>query len=224
MSKTPEQFTPRLAHKRSQTLLAAAVAALALTALPAGAQGNAGSSGMGNAGGNSASGAPGVTSSGTPHVGGSNASGTMVARDDVKMMSDLAQGNMAEIETGKLALEKSQNPEVKKFAQQMIDDHTSALQELRTLAQTKGVTLPDGTDMKHKTMAATMKVMNGNGFDAHYMRSAGVNDHQNTVQLLQKIQKNAKDADFKAMATKMLPTVRHHLQMAEQTAPQVARK
>jgi len=197
---------------------AAAVCALALSALPAGAQGTSGSG--------TASGAAGVTSSGAPRAAGNSASGTgaMVSRDDSKMMADLAHANIAEIETGKMALEKSKNEEARKFAQHMIGDHTSALKELQTLAQAKGVTLPDGTDMKHKTMAAALKVMTGNSFDSQYMKRAGVGDHQQTIELLQKAQKNAKDPELKAMAVKMLPTVQAHLKMAQQGVTDVSDK
>jgi putative membrane protein len=204
-------------------LAAAAVCALALAALPAGAQGTSGSS---TGGTGTASGAAGVTSSGAPRAAGASASGTgsMVSRDDSKMMADLAHANIAEIETGKMALEKSQNAQVKKFAQHMIDDHTSALKELQTLAQAKGVTLPDGTDMKHKTMATALKVMTGNSFDSQYMKRAGVGDHEQTIELLQKAQKNAKDPELKAMAVKMLPVVQGHLKMAQQGVTAVADK
>lgn len=223
-----EKYAFRPARKLSHTLMATAVSVLALAALPAGAQtGSTGTgTGTGSTGSGTASGAAGVTSSGSPRVAGSAAAsgtGTMVARDDIKMMSDLAHANFAEIETGKMALEKSQSAPVKKFAQQMIDDHTAALQELQTLAQAKGVKLPEGTDVKHKTMAAALKVMSGTGFDSQYMKRVGVNDHQQTLQLLQKVQKSAKDPELKAMATKMLPTVQHHLEMAQQS-PQASTK
>ena len=196
MTHTPEKPTSRPVGQRGRTLTALAVCALALCALPAGAQGVSGSS--------------------TGGTGTASGAGAMVSRDDSKMMTDLAQANIAEIETGKLALEKSRNEQVKKFAQHMIDDHTSALKELQTLAQAKGVTLPDGTDLKHKTMATALKVMSGNSFDSQYMKRAGVGDHQQTIELLQKAQNNARDPDLKAMATKMLPTVREHLKMAQE--------
>ena len=200
MTPTSRKSTPRTVRPMGSTLAAAAaVCALALSALPAGAQGTSGSG----------------TASGT---------GAMVSRDDSKMMADLAHANIAEIETGKMALEKSKNEEVRKFAQHMIDDHTSALKELQTLAQAKGVTLPDGTDMKHKTMAAALKVMTGNSFDSQYMKRAGVGDHQQTIELLQKAQKNAKDPELKAMAVKMLPTVQAHLKMAQQGVTDVSDK
>lgn len=223
MTHTPEKPTSRLVRQPGRALAALAVCALTLSALPAGAQGVSGSSAGGTG---TASGAAGVTSSGTPRVAGNSASGTgaMVSRDDSKMMTDLAHANIAEIETGKLALEKSQNEQVRKFAQHMIDEHTSALKELQTLAQAKGVTLPDGTDLKHKTMATALKVMSGNSFDTQYMKRAGVGDHQQTIELLQKTQKNAKDPELKAMAIKMLPTVREHLKMAQEGVVAVSAK
>lgn len=207
----------------TRTLLAVAVCALALSAVPAEAQGTSSASGSGTG---TASGAAGVTSSGAPRAAGNSASGAgaMVSRDDSRMMTDLAHTNIAEIETGKLALEKSLNPQVKKFAQHMIDDHTAALKELQTVAQTKGVTLPDDTDMKHKTKAAALKVMTGNSFDSQYMKRAGVGDHQRTLELLQKVQKNAKDPELKAMAIKMMPTVQEHLKMAQQGVTAVGNK
>lgn len=187
----------------SRTLTALAVCALALCALPAGAQGVSGS-----------------TTGGT----GTASTGAMVSRDDSKMMTDLAQASIAEIETGKLALEKSRNEQVRKFAQQMIDEHSSALKELQTLAQAKGVTLPEGPDLKHKTMATALKVMSGNSFDSQYMKRAGVGDHEQTIALLQKAQKNARDPELQAMATKMLPTVREHLKMAQEGVAAVSDK
>lgn len=206
----------------ARTLLALAACAFAFSAVPAGAQ--QGTSGASGSGTGTASGAAGVTSSGAPRAAGASGTGAMVSRDDSRLMADLAHANIAEIETGKMALEKSQNPQVKKFAQHMIDDHTAALKELQTVAQAKGVTLPDGTDMKHKTMATALKVMTGNSFDSQYMKRAGVGDHQQTLELLQKVQKNAKDPELKAMATKMVPTVQEHLKMAQQGVTAVGDK
>lgn len=229
MSTTIEKTAFHSVRKFNQRLVAATVAACALMAMPATAQptsagaasgsspGAAPSGGTSSAG-SSATGAAGITSSGAPRVGGSSAGGSMVARNDDKLMIELAHDNIAEIAVGKLALEKSQNESVKKFAQHMIDDHTAALQELEALAKLKSMTLPDDPGMKHTTMATGMKALSGAAFDKQYMKGAGVSDHQNNLKLLEKIQKDAKDPEFKAMAVKMLPTVRGHLKMAEQTA------
>jgi putative membrane protein len=155
---------------------------------------------------------------------GAAGAGTSVARGDSKLMTDLAQANMAEIETGKLALEKSSNAEVKSFAQHMIDDHGAALKELHALAQGKGVKLPDGPGLEHKAMATALKATKGDTFDSQYIKRVGVGDHERTIKLLQKVQKDGKDADLKAMAAKMLPTVQQHLDMARQQEKAIAKK
>ena len=149
--------------------------------------------------------------------GASSAAGA-VAKGDLKMMRDMAHSNISEIETGKLAQSKSQNAEVKKFAQQMIDDHTKAQAELQKLAESKGVNLPTEPDKKHQALAKKMQGMSGEEFDRMYMKEGGVNDHQKTLKLLQKVQKDAKDPDLKALAAKMTPTVEEHLKMAKQHA------
>lgn len=149
--------------------------------------------------------------------GASSAAGS-VSKGDLNMMRDMAYSNISEIETGKLAQSKSQSAEVKKYAQQMIDDHTKAQAELQKLADSKGVNLPTEPDKKHQAMAKKMEGMSGEEFDRMYMKQGGVKDHQKTLKLLQKAQKDAKDPDVKALATKMTPTVEEHLKMAKQHA------
>jgi len=143
-------------------------------------------------------------------------------RSDRKMLQDLAQGNMAEVDAGKMALEKSQSAEVKKFAQQMVDDHGSSLADVQALARAKNVTLPDGAGAMAKTKATALKALSGNLFDKEYAKRSAVSDHESTVKLLQKIQKDGKDSDLKALAGKMLPAVEHHLEMAKELAASTA--
>jgi len=139
-----------------------------------------------------------------------------MARADSNWLKDLAEANRAEVQAGRLALEKSESPEIKQFAQSMIDDHGKALGEVESLAQQKNVKLPDGIGVTHKTKELALKALSGQSFNAQYIKRAGVGDHESTVKLLKKIQANAKDADLKALADKLLPTVEHHLGMAKQ--------
>ncbi|WP_082552195.1 DUF4142 domain-containing protein [Massilia sp. Root351] len=144
-------------------------------------------------------------------LGALSAQAQNLAKSDQQMLLQLAQGNMAEIEAGKIALQKSQNTEVKAFAQQMIDDHTKGLQEVQSVAQSKGVTLPSEPDAKHKAMASKLNNLSGDAFDRTYLAQAGVADHKKTHALVQKVQSSAKDADVKALAAKLEPTVAQHL-------------
>jgi len=153
-------------------------------------------------------------------MGASGAAGatgsSALSKADSKGIMDMAMVNMAEVEMGKLAQSKSQNPEVKTFAQQMIDDHTKGLQEVQTVAQAKGVTLPTELDAKHKAMSAKLEKLSGDAFDREYMKIGGVASHKEALALLKKNQSAAKDADVKGLAAKMQPTVEQHLKAAQQ--------
>ncbi|MES3021913.1 MAG: DUF4142 domain-containing protein [Pseudomonadota bacterium] len=143
------------------------------------------------------------------------ATGTMRAADQ-RLLKEIAQGNIAEIETAKLAQAKSQNEQVKNYAQQMIDDHTRVLTEVQQLAAAKGVTLPTEMDRKHKKLSDRMNAMTGEQFDRAYMSNAGLNDHKKMHQLLSRTETRAADPDLKALAAKTRPAVEQHLHSAQQ--------
>ncbi len=190
------------------TLLGLAVLA---SATPAGAQG------YGSPGTTGGTGASGTAGSGSASgSAGSAQRSQRGAEEDREMVDDLVHASLAEIETGRLALEKTQNPQVRSFAQQMIDDHTRALQELQQLGQKKQMTLPTETDFQHKAIATALRILSGDTFDRQYIRQVGVNDHRRTVDLLMKMQQTARDPELKAQAGKMLPVVQRHLAMARE--------
>lgn len=186
---------------------------------PAGAPGPATTSGQ-DMSGQPATGAgqdmSGQTATGAAASGQAMASGSaQMNKADQKIVMDMARANIAEIEAGKLALSKSQDEQVKTYAQQMIDDHTKALGDVQTLAQQKGMTLPTEPDAKHKAMVAKMEKMTGDAFNREYMKKAGVDDHKKVLAMLKKYQTSAKDAELKALAAKMVPTIEQHLKAAQ---------
>jgi predicted outer membrane protein len=188
-----------------------------------------GTAGMGTAGtgnahsGQSMSGASqsGQTASaaGQSSTQGNTASGSgkgSLSKADQKLVRDMAMTNMAEIETARMAQSKSQSEMVKTYAQRMIDDHTKALTEVQQLAQTKGMTLPTELDKMHKAKADKLAKLSGEQFDKAYMAQAGVADHKKAHAKLQMASNKAKDADVKALAGRMHPTVQDHLKMAQE--------
>ena len=158
----------------------------------------------------------------------STASGTAAApklnKADQKIVTQMAQANMAEIEAAKLAQSKSQNEQVKTFAQQMIDDHTKALGEVQTLAQAKGLNLPTELDKANKAKADKLGAMGADAFDHAYLSQAGVADHKKVHGMLRHAQAKAKDPDVKALAGRILPTVDQHLKSAQQLHKQAPAK
>lgn len=179
---------------------------------------SAGSSAGGMGATSGASGATGsaTDSSGTSAAGSADTQmDSKVAASDRELMREIAQANLAEIETAKIAQSKSQSEEVKSFAQKMIDDHTTAQSELTTLAQAKGVQLPKEPDAKHKAAARKMEEMSASAFDKAYMRQSGMKDHSEVHRKLQSASKQAKDPELKAYVEKTTPVVADHLKMAK---------
>jgi predicted outer membrane protein len=172
------------------------------------------SSGSSSSQGASGSGA--AASGGAATSAASSAAGGSMSKSDKKALVDMAQANMAEIEAGKLAQSKSQSDQVKTFAQQMIDDHTKALNDVQQLAQQKGVTLPSEPNSQQKAMMAKLEKMTGNAFDKTYMEIAGVSAHKKVLTTIMNDEKRVKDPDVKKLADSMVPAVEQHLKAATQ--------
>jgi putative membrane protein len=133
-----------------------------------------------------------------------------------------ATGGMAEVEMGKLAGAKASSPDVKKFAEQMVSDHTKANEELEKIATGKSLKVPTVLDAEHKAKLETLSKKTGAEFDKAYMQ-AQVSGHEKMQQLLSDEAKNSKDADLKTFAEKTLPTVKEHYQMATELQAKVGK-
>lgn len=135
------------------------------------------------------------------------------AKGDAKFVQQAAMAGNAEVKMGQLAVEKATNDDVKKFAQQMIDDHTKANDELKTAAQQKNMDVP--TDLgKHQKDYDKLSAMSGSDFDKAYVDSQ-VKAHKEVVAMFQKQSEKGDDADLKAWAAQKLPTLQMHLQHAQ---------
>lgn len=141
--------------------------------------------------------------------------GAPLSREDAGMLEDLAQANLAEIEMGRIALERSRSEAVRGFAQKMVGDHGAAMREVRQFAQSRNLRLPDGPGAKQLATAAAMRALRGDTFDRSYLSQSGVDDHHSTLRLLQKMQKEAQDIDLRKLARGMAPVVAAHLAEAE---------
>lgn len=147
--------------------------------------------------------------------------GGKLASSDRKFVTEALKHGMAEVELGQLASEKASNDAVKQFGQRMVDDHGKAGDELKKIAQDKGVTPPAEMDSKHKRLHDRLSKMSGAAFDRAYMDEM-VKDHRNDVKEFQREAKGAKDQDVKSFASKTLPTLQEHLKQAESIRSQVS--
>src|SRR5579872_699543 len=137
---------------------------------------------------------------------------------DKKFVVQAAQGGMAEVELGKLATEKASSDEVKKFGQRMVDDHTKAGDQLKELASSKGIQVPDKLSPKDQMTKDRLSKLSGEQFDKAYM-SDMVKDHTQDVSEFKRESASGKDADVKNFASATLPTLQDHLRQAKELAP-----
>jgi putative membrane protein len=172
-------------------------------------------SASGSSGASSSAQSGGTGSSNASSSASKDAGGKSLSKSDQNIMREMAMSNLAEIETGKIALSQSKNDQVRNFAQKMIDDHQQSQKELEQLAQAKGVTLPTEPDKKHQAAAKKLSALEGDKFDKQYLKQGGLSDHRNTHKLLQRAQTRATDPDLKALAAKMEPIVNQHLTLAQ---------
>ena len=136
---------------------------------------------------------------------------------DETFVTRTAAAGMAEVELGKMAVEKAASDEVKKFAQRMVDDHSKANDELKALAQRKNINLPDATDPQLKAMQDRLSKFSGGAFDRAYMQVM-ISEHRKAVNEFRLASRAANDPDVKSWAAKTLPTLEEHLKMAQTTS------
>jgi putative membrane protein len=157
------------------------------------------------------------STSGTPNPATDTPKSSTAAKSasaDSAFVMKAAQANMAEVELGKVAAEKAMRDEVKKFGQMMVDDHTKAGDELKTIATQKNITWPTEIDREHKALQSKLSGLSGAEFDRAYMQ-AMVDGHKKVAADVRKESTSGKDSDVKAWAAKTLPTIEMHLKQAE---------
>jgi putative membrane protein len=168
-------------------------------------------------------GVPQGSGTGTDGDRGSGAKRETPARDaktaaapaaDETFVMEAAQGGMAEVELGRLAVQKASDPRVKEFGQRMVTDHSKANDNLKSLAQDKKITIPADLDAKHRATRDRLAKLSGTAFDHAYVQEM-IGDHQKDVADFRKESESGLDPAVKAFAAKTLPTLEEHLKMVE---------
>jgi len=144
------------------------------------------------------------------------ASTATAGNPDEAFVTQLGHGSNAEVKLSEMALSKSGDPKVREFAQRMVTDHTKINKELTHLGHQLHLRVPSSPDGAHARAASSMAKLHGGEFDRAYMAQM-VSDHAETISLLQDMSKNAKEPQLRDWASKQIPTIQEHLDMARQT-------
>jgi putative membrane protein len=128
---------------------------------------------------------------------------------DQDFAAKAASSNKFEIRSSKMALKASSNPDVKAFAQEMIDDHTKASKGLKAAAKAASIKLPAGSDAKNDALLAALEGKKGADFDRVYIDEQ-TKGHDEAVGLFTTYSQGGENAKLKAFAAETLPTLKKH--------------
>ncbi|RQS14314.1 MULTISPECIES: DUF4142 domain-containing protein [unclassified Burkholderia] len=134
-------------------------------------------------------------------------------RGDAEFVDKAALAGKAEVQASQLALKQAQSPDVRAFAQRMVADHGKANAKLDEVAARAG--MKPQVEQIHDPDVEALRGKSGHDFDTAYVAAAGPDAHKKAVALFEDEARGGQDAQLRAFATAALPTLRHHLSMAE---------
>ena len=175
-----------------------------------------GSMGLAQMHGNPSAGGPGQNPTTDPQTNGMQAAGQTSAVDKM-FVSKAMQGGMAEVQLGQMTLQKTNNDQVKQFAQRMIDDHTKMNDQMKPVAQQLGVDVPKQVSKKDRATMAKLDALSGPAYDQAYIKDM-IKDHKQDLSDFQMEASSGQDQTVKDAASQGSKVIAQHLQMAQQMA------
>jgi len=140
---------------------------------------------------------------------------TQPSKTTANFLKNAAIGGKFEVDSSNIVLQKSNNNDVKTFAQKMVDDHTKANDELKSTIAAENLpasALPDQLDAKHQALLDKLNADSSGNFDKDYIK-AQTDAHKDAVALFAKYAKNGDEPAIKTFAANTLPTLEHHKAM-----------
>jgi len=141
-------------------------------------------------------------------------------------VENAAIGDRYEIESARLALQRTRSSEVRAAAKRMILDHTANTHHLMAaleMNETRGVPQPPTElDTRRQTMIDHLRQAPDDGFDTAYA-SQQVMAHEETVALMRSYASGGDNPQLRSIAQSALPVVERHLEHMNRLQDQVAR-
>lgn len=145
---------------------------------------------------------------------GSGTPQTAAESPNAAFVQQAGQGGMAEVSLSKLALDLATSPQVRQFAQKMVQDHTANNKQLATIAAHENIQLPIDLDSEHAHLRERLEGKRGADFDRAYVDAMRA-DHQKMADLLKSSQATVNTEELRAFIKTTLPVVEAHLRMAQ---------
>ncbi|MEH1770688.1 MAG: DUF4142 domain-containing protein [Nostoc sp.] len=158
-----------------------------------------------------------ATESPSPTTSPTSSGQNNLSSSDRKFVTNAAQDGLAEVQLGKLALQRGTSDAVKQFGQRMVQDHTQVNNQLKQLATQKSVTLPTTIGRTNQLALRRLSALSGAKFDRLYINEM-LQGHEKDVSAFQNEAQKGQDPDVKAFAAQALPTLQEHLQQVRAIA------
>lgn len=130
--------------------------------------------------------------------------------EDSRFLVNAAEMNLEEIHMGKLAQQKGSTEQVRQLGKKMEDAHTKSLNELKSLASSKKMSIPNSPTDDTKDAYNDLNEKSGEDFDEAYMDRT-VNGHQDAIDAYEDAATDSNDMEIKNWASTALPGLRNHL-------------
>lgn len=131
---------------------------------------------------------------------------------DKRFVTKVADNSQDEAALAKLAAERASNPDVRNYAQRLVQDHSKVNQELMTLASAKNVEI-DRDDQKDRAYRR-LSDKSGQEFDREFVEHM-IDQHEKDIKMFEKAASDAKDQDVRQFASQNVGSLREHLRKAQ---------
>ena len=153
---------------------------------------------------------------------GAQPAAARLSADDLQFVAVAAGAGMYEVEAARLAATRAANAQVRGYAQMLVEHHTANNNELTTLVGSKGHRIAPGLPAPLQQKVAMLSGLNGADFDREFIRNTGVADHRAAIAAFEQNRTKVDDRDLQAFIDRTLPTLRTHLQQAQDIAGRMA--
>jgi len=128
-------------------------------------------------------------------------------------IQNVALEDMYQVQAGQVAAMRSQSPDIKQYAQQMVDVHTQNLNQLKQLIAKSAPDYkpPMQLDQLHQALLDDLQAANAQQFDPRFIAQQ-IDQHTETMTLMRGYIKSGDDMNFKTFAQQDLPMITMNLQ------------
>jgi putative membrane protein len=152
-----------------------------------------------------------ATRAGVPNATRTFGAQTSAAVDDRLFAAAATEGGLTELMLSQLGQERATDPELKKFSERMLEEHTRIATELNSLAAQKGIAVPRATSYCAQFCGQSLAGLSGLEFD-HWYAKAQLAGHMGAVAAFEAEAKRGSDPDLTAFAKRTLPRIKEHFE------------